>query len=128
MPNLFRHPVYTNAMKLRQFYVYIMTNARNTTTYIGVTNDLLRRVYEHKQQMIEGFTKRYQLEKLVYYEVCDTAEQAITREKQLKNWHRNWKHNLIAELNPEWRDLYDRLAGMPKQVRHDALSGDDLYE
>ncbi len=88
-------------------YVYILTNQYNTTLYVGVTSDLVRRVYEHKQELIEGFTKRYKLHKLVYYEQTPSIVQAITREKELKKWNRSWKDKLINEFNPSWVDLYD---------------------
>lgn len=81
-------------------YVYILTNKYNTVLYIGVTNDLLRRTYEHKEHLIKGFSSRYQLNKLVYYETHASIAQAIEREKQLKNWHREWKNNLIHEKKP----------------------------
>jgi len=73
--------------------------------YIGITNDLVRRVYEHKNKLIEGFIKKYNLTKLVYFELFSDAESAIRREKQLKNWHRQWKINLIESANKEWKDL-----------------------
>ncbi len=73
--------------------------------YIGVTNDLERRMYEHKHKLIEGFSKKYNLTKLVYYEIYNNINDAIKREKQLKNWHREWKIKLIENMNPEWRDL-----------------------
>jgi len=88
-----------------QYYVYILTNKFNKVLYIGVTNNLARRVFEHKNKLVEGFTERYNLMKLVYYEVTPNIESAIKREKQLKNWHRNWKINLITQFNPEWEDL-----------------------
>lgn len=81
-----------------------MTN-NSKTLYIGVTNDLNRRIFEHKNKLIEGFTKKYNLTKLVYYETCNNIEDAIHREKQLKNWHRQWKINLIETVNKEWKDL-----------------------
>lgn len=81
-----------------------MTN-NSKTLYIGVTNDLMRRIYEHRNKLIDGFTKKYNITKLVYYEVFNTIEEAIRREKQLKNWHRQWKINLIESMNKEWRDL-----------------------
>ena len=77
--------------------------------YIGVTNNLLRRVYEHKQGMLDGFTKRYKLHKVVYYESFSQVKDAIAREKQLKHWHREWKENLIREQNPQWKDLSSNL-------------------
>jgi putative endonuclease len=91
--------------KDKQYYVYILTNKSNKVLYIGVTNDLIRRIFEHKNKRIEGFTKKYNLVKLVYYEVTNEVEVAIRREKQLKNWHRDWKINLINQFNPDWKDL-----------------------
>ena len=90
---------------MRQYYVYILTNYRKTTLYIGVTNDIAYRVYEHKNQTKEGFSKRYNLKYLVYYEEFDSILDAIDREKQLKKWNRKWKERLINEMNPEWKDL-----------------------
>lgn len=87
------------------YYVYIMTNKPWGTLYIGVTNNILRRSFEHKEAKIEGFTKRYKLNKLVYIESFERAEDAIFREKQLKNWHREWKINLIESINPSWIDF-----------------------
>jgi putative endonuclease len=81
------------------------------TLYIGITNDLVRRVNEHRQGMIEGFTKQYRLEKLLYYEECRDCEEAILREKHLKKWNRQWKIDLIQEMNPEFRDLYEDIVG-----------------
>ncbi len=89
-----------------KFYVYIITNKPKGVLYIGMTNDLTRRVYEHKQKIIEGFGKRYNLNKLVYVEEHGAPLDAITREKQLKNWHRDWKIELIESINPQWNDLY----------------------
>ncbi len=86
-----------------------MTNAYNTVLYIGVTNDLIRRVFEHKNKVIDGFTKRYNLTKLVYYEVCENIEGAIWREKQIKGLLRSKKNELIAGFNPYWRDLSEEL-------------------
>lgn len=85
--------------------VYIMTNYSETSLYIGVTNNLQKRVWEHKNKVVNGFTEKYNVDKLVYYETTDSIESAIKREKQLKNWHRQWKINLIKEMNPEFRDL-----------------------
>ena len=81
-----------------------MTN-KSKTLYIGVTDDLMRRVYEHKNKLIEGFTKKYNLTKLVHFETFNQIDNAIRREKQLKNWHRQWKINLIESVNKEWKDL-----------------------
>ena len=93
----------------RQYYVYIMTSKRNTVLYVGVTNDLMRRVYEHKEKLAEGFTKKYNIVKLVYYEVCEDVEGAILREKQIKAGSRQKKIELVNRMNSEWRDLYEEL-------------------
>ncbi len=92
-------------MKLRQFYVYLLTNDYDKVLYVGVTSDLVKRLYEHNSSAVKGFSYRYNTHKLIYYEICDTAEQAIAREKQLKNWHHDWKLNLAIQMNPELRDL-----------------------
>ncbi len=89
---------------MKNYYVYILTND-SKTLYIGVTDDLNRRLYEHKNKLIEGFAKKYNLTKLVYFETFNRIEDAIRREKQLKNWHRKWKINLIESINKEWKDL-----------------------
>lgn len=89
----------------RTFYVYILTNKRNTTLYIGMTNSLERRMREHKTGYNEGFSKKYRLTKLVYYEEYNSPLDAIYREKRLKNWHRAWKLNLIRQHNPDFHDL-----------------------
>ena len=93
----------------RQYYAYIMTNQRNTVLYTGVTNDLKRRVYEHKEKLAEGFTKKYNITKLVYYEVFEDIENAILREKQIKGVSGQRKIELINSMNREWRDLYEEL-------------------
>lgn len=93
----------------RQYYVYIMTNKANAVLYTGVTNDLKRRVFQHKEKMIEGFTKKYNITKLVYYEIYDTPVSAITREKQIKGGSRLKKIKLINEMNQDWRDLYEEI-------------------
>ena len=92
-----------------QYYVYILTNNRNTVLYSGVTNDLKRRVYEHRNKLVEGFTTKYNVIKLVHYEVVQDAEDAIMREKQIKAGSRQKKIHLINQLNGEWRDLYEEL-------------------
>jgi putative endonuclease len=92
-----------------QYYVYILTNKSNRVLYVGVTNDLIRRVYEHKGKFVEGFTKKYNVDKLVYYEVCEDIESAILREKQLKDGSRLKKMRLIETMNAEWCDLYEDL-------------------
>ncbi|MDY0081589.1 MAG: GIY-YIG nuclease family protein [Ignavibacteriaceae bacterium] len=94
---------------MKNYYVYIMTNKPNGTLYIGVTNDLVRRIYEHRNKLINGFTKKYNLRKLIYFEVFDRIEDAILREKRLKKWNRQWKIELIEKTNPNWIDLYERL-------------------
>ena len=91
---------------MKNYFVYILASKRNGTLYIGVTNDLVRRVWEHKNNKIEGFTKRYKVHNLVYYEYTDDVRSAIEREKQLKKWKREWKLELIEKENPEWEDLY----------------------
>ena len=93
------------------FYVYLLASGKHGTLYIGVTNDLVRRVYEHKQKLVAGFTSRYGVNRLVWYEVYDDPTNAITREKELKKWRRDWKIRLIGESNPDWVDLYDGLIG-----------------
>lgn len=90
---------------MNDYYVYILTNDRDKLLYIGVTNDLQRRVYEHKNGLFEGFTKDYGIHKLVYYEMCHDVKDAIKREKQLKNWRREKKIALIERMNPNWKDL-----------------------
>ena len=93
----------------RQYYVYMMTNKRNTVLYVGVTNDLIRRAYEHREKLVDGFTKKYNIVKLVYYEVLEDIENAILREKQIKAGSRQKKIQLISNVNKEWRDLYEEL-------------------
>ena len=88
------------------YYVYILASDKNGTLYIGITNDLIRRLSEHKSKIIDGFTQKYDVNKLVYYECYDNVEYAITREKNLKNWKRKWKTELIEKHNKEWKDLY----------------------
>ncbi len=94
----------------KQYYVYILASKIGGTLYIGVTNNLVRRVYQHREKFVEGFTKQYGVTRLVYYEVHSDIEAAITREKQMKKWNRNWKIRLIEEDNPNWDDLYKRIA------------------
>ena len=96
-------------METKQFFVYIMTNKANTVLYTGMTNDIRRRVYKHKQKLIEGFTKKYNLVKLVYYEVFGDCTSAIQREKQIKAGSRKKKEELINSINEKWRDLYEEL-------------------
>ena len=94
----------------KNFYcVYILSSQRNGTLYIGITNNLARRIWEHKHKKADGFTKKYEVHHLVYYEIHENPESAITREKQLKKWNRLWKIRLIEEKNPEWKDLYQEI-------------------
>lgn len=88
-----------------EYYVYILTNWNNKVMYVGVTNDIERRIYEHKNKLIEGFTKKYNVEKLVYFEITSSIEAAIEREKQLKGWKRSRKNELVEANNPSWTDL-----------------------
>ncbi len=98
------------------FYVYILASKRNGTLYIGVTSDLIKRVWEHKNKLLQGFTEKYDTDKLVYYEEFKTGQDAIQREKRLKKYNRQWKLALIEESNPKWNDLYDDLTGSPGQA------------
>jgi putative endonuclease len=93
----------------KQPAVYIPASKRNGTLYIGVTSNLVKRIWEHKNNLVEGFTKRYGVHQLVWYELHDTMESAIEREKRLKEWKRAWKLELIEKTNPEWHDLYDEV-------------------
>ena len=93
----------------KQYYVYMITNDNNTVIYTGVTNDLKRRVYEHKEKLVKGFTKRYNVNKLVYYEISEDVISAITREKQIKAGSRLRKIELIKAMNEDWQDLYDKI-------------------
>jgi putative endonuclease len=93
---------------LKQYYVYILASKRNGTLCVGVTNDLIRRVFEHKNALADGFTNKYGVKNLVYYEQSDSQEgQAVLREKQIKEWRRKWKLALIGKSNPEWKNLYN---------------------
>ena len=93
----------------RQYYVYIMTNKSNNVLYTGVTNDLIKRIYQHKEKLVKGFTDKYNVIKLVYYEGCGDVEEAILREKRIKGGSRAKKLALIENMNSEWRDLYDEI-------------------
>ncbi len=90
-------------------YIYILSNKKHGTIYIGVTNNLVKRIHEHKEKIIKSFSQKYDLTKLVYYEVFDSIVDAIAREKNLKNWKREWKVELIEKMNPEWEDLYYKI-------------------
>ena len=95
----------------RSYAVYILASQRNGTLYVGVTNDLVRRVWEHRQGEVEGFTKTHEVKRLVYYETFCDITAAIEREKRLKRWRRTWKLELIEKANPTWKDLYDAATG-----------------
>ena len=94
---------------MKTYYIYIFASKRNGTLYIGITNDLTRRVFEHKTGLVNGFTKKYSVNKLVYFESTNDVNAAILREKRLKKWKRQWKIELIEKLNPDWNDLSERL-------------------
>lgn len=91
---------------MRSYFIYILASKRNGTLYIGITSNLIKRVWEHKNNLVEGFTKQYNIHILVYFEETSDVESAILKEKKLKNWHRDWKINLINSFNPNWKDLY----------------------
>jgi putative endonuclease len=88
-------------------YVYILASSRNGTLYVGVTSDLIKRIDEHRQKLVDGFTKKYEITNLVYYETFEDIKDAIVRERQIKEWKRKWKMELIQSVNPYWRDLYE---------------------
>lgn len=94
---------------LNHYYVYILASKKNGTIYIGITNDIVRRVYEHKNKVNKGFTNKYNVNLLVYFENHSDVNQAIELEKQLKNWHRQWKVDLIEKDNPHWKDLFNSI-------------------
>ena len=93
----------------KQYFVYILAKERNSTFYVGVTSDLPKRIWEHKNDVAEGFTRKYGIKTLVYFETYDDPENAIQREKRLKKWPRAWKIKVIEEKNPDWKDLYDEI-------------------
>ena len=94
---------------MKKCYVYMLCSKRNGTLYTGVTSDLVKRVIEHKNNLVDGFTKKYNIHRLVWYEIHDSSESAITREKQIKKWKRVWKLKLIEQNNKEWIDLYETI-------------------
>ena len=101
----------------KSYYIYILASRRNGTLYIGVTSDLIKRVWQHKNKFVEGFTEKYGVDKLVYYEQIEDAENALRREKRLKKYNRKWKMDIIEKLNPDWKDLYEELiSGFPDRV------------
>ncbi|MBQ4120072.1 MAG: GIY-YIG nuclease family protein [Clostridia bacterium] len=93
------------------YYVYILSNWNNKVIYVGVTNNLKRRVYEHKNNLVDGFTKKYNVHKLVYFDITTDVYAAISREKQLKSWRREKKNKLISDFNPTWEDLWEKISG-----------------
>ena len=95
----------------KRYTIYILTNETKTVLYIGMTSDLLGRLYQHKEKFVKGFTEKYNADKLVYYEIYDDPYQAVTRERQLKEWQREWKENLINKTNPNWDDLFNQIKG-----------------
>ncbi len=101
----------------RQPHVYIVTNQRNGTLYVGVTSNLIKRIWEHKTKAVKGFTQKYGLDRLVWYEPHETMESAIQREKAIKNWKREWKLKAIEEMNPNWRDLNEDLNSLDTGLR-----------
>lgn len=94
---------------MTSYYVYIMASNRNGTLYIGVTSKLRERIFKHKNGTFDGFTKKYKVDRLVYFDVTNSIEEAIKKEKQIKKWNRQWKMRLIEDLNPKWEDLYKNL-------------------
>ncbi|MEE8328302.1 MAG: GIY-YIG nuclease family protein [Thermodesulfovibrionia bacterium] len=94
---------------MKKFYVYILCSKRNGILYIGITSNLIKRVYEHKNNLADGFTQKYNVHNLVWYEIHESAESAISREKRIKKWTRYWKLQLIEEHNPLWKDLYESI-------------------
>jgi putative endonuclease len=98
-----------DTLTMREYYVYILASRPGGVLYVGVTNDLVRRVFEHRNGLVKGFTKRYHVHRLVYFEVFSSIYDAIQREKNIKHWPRVWKTRLILQSNPTWRDLYDEI-------------------
>jgi len=119
----------------KDYYVYVLASQRNGALYVGVTSNLLKRIWEHKNKAMEGFTQKYSVNKLVYFEQYSDPENAIKREKRLKKYNRQWKLELIEKENPEWRDLYtDLVSGLPdlrakhrSPIFHSDKSGNDRY-
>jgi len=96
---------------MSNYYVYIMANKSNSTLYIGMSNNLIKRVFEHKEGFVEGFTKKYNCHKLVWYMETENVDSAILQEKKMKKWKREYKENVIKKMNPEWKDLYEEIVG-----------------
>ena len=99
--------------RMRPFYVYILASRPGGAIYVGVTNNLVRRIFEHKQKLVRGHTQRYKIDRLVYFEAYDSASAALQREKNMKHWPRAYKTRLIGQQNPSWRDLYEEIAVAP---------------
>jgi len=112
MPNTFLHTHPRHAITktlMKSYYIYLLASKKNGTLYVGITNDLIHRVWQHKNNVHEGFTKKYQVHNLVWYESTNDVDVALHREKQIKKWRRQWKINLIEKENPGWKDLYKEL-------------------
>jgi putative endonuclease len=107
LPGLSRQSRLGMLERMRQYYVYFLASRPGGTIYVGVTNNLIRRVYEHRTKAVPGFTKTYNVDKLVHYEIYSSIQDALQREKNIKHWPRTWKTNLILQNNPSWRDLYE---------------------
>jgi len=105
---------------MKSYYLYILASKKNSTLYTGVTNNLIRRTYEHKENLVPGFTRKYNVCHLVYYEEYTDIYSAIAREKRIKKWKRQWKINLIEKVNPDWQDLYDQFDYRPEVARMDS--------
>jgi putative endonuclease len=97
---------------MRQYYVYFLASRPGGTLYVGVTNNLIRRIFEHRSKAVPGFSKTYNVDKLVFYEIYSSIQEALQREKNIKHWPRAWKTNLILQNNPGWRDLYEELTAV----------------
>jgi putative endonuclease len=94
---------------MKKYYVYILCSKRNGTLYTGVTSDLIKRVYEHRNNLVDGFAQRYNVHRLIWFEIHESVESAISREKRIKKWKRDWKLQLIEKHNPLWKDLYESI-------------------
>jgi|SRR5579884_3350041 putative endonuclease len=113
-------------MRVRQPAVYLLASKPKGTLYVGVTSNLVQRVWQHRENLLEGFTKRYGVHRLVWFELVDRMDVAIRREKQIKKWNRAWKIELIEKDNPAWRDLWPEIAGIPEPEKLDSrLRGND---
>jgi putative endonuclease len=95
-----------NQQQQKTYYIYILASKKNGTLYIGLTNDLVKRVCEHKERVVKGFTEKYHVNQLVYYEIHSSSYEAVSRERQMKKWNREWKIKLVEKTNPDWNDLY----------------------